>query len=141
MIAAEEALRAATARLADAGIEAPRREARLLLLHALEALPESLVRAPERLLAPAEADIFADLVARRAAREPMSQIIGRREFWSLNFRVSSAVLTPRPDSGTLIRFISLFRFTSTMTMSSLPSRLPAKARSLPSGDQDEEDVM
>lgn len=102
MIAAERALREATARLGEAGIEAPRREARLLLLHALDAAPESLARAPERVLVPAEADAFACLVARRAAREPMSQITGQREFWSLPFHVTAAVLTPRPDSETLI---------------------------------------
>ena len=46
-----------------------------------------------------------------------------------------------PESGTLIRFISLLRFTSTRTMSSLPSRLPAKARYLPSGDHADDEVM
>lgn len=102
MSGAEQAVRAATARLAGAGIEAPRREARLLLLYALGATPESLARDPDRRLAPAEATAFAGLVARRAARQPMSQIMGQREFWSLSFRVSAAVLTPRPDSETVI---------------------------------------
>jgi release factor glutamine methyltransferase len=42
------------------------------------------------------------LVARRAAHEPLALILGRREFWSLDFAVSSATLIPRPESETLI---------------------------------------
>jgi len=42
------------------------------------------------------------MVARRAAREPLALILGRREFWSLEFAVSPATLIPRPDSETLI---------------------------------------
>jgi release factor glutamine methyltransferase len=45
---------------------------------------------------------FDALVARRMAREPLAFILGRREFWSLDFAVSSATLIPRPDSETLI---------------------------------------
>jgi release factor glutamine methyltransferase len=52
--------------------------------------------------APIEAVTFEALVARRAAREPLALILGRREFWSLEFAVSSATLIPRPDSETLI---------------------------------------
>jgi release factor glutamine methyltransferase len=42
------------------------------------------------------------LVSRRAAHEPLALILGRREFWSLDFAVSPASLIPRPDSETLI---------------------------------------
>ena len=42
------------------------------------------------------------LFARRAAGEPLSYIVGFREFWSLPFRVTPDVLIPRPDSETLI---------------------------------------
>ena len=45
---------------------------------------------------------FEDLVARRAKGEPMSHILGRREFWSLDFQVTPATLAPRPDSETLV---------------------------------------
>ena len=40
--------------------------------------------------------------ARRVRREPMAYILGEREFWGLPFKVSPAVLVPRPDSETLI---------------------------------------
>ena len=42
------------------------------------------------------------LAARRVGREPMAYILGEREFWGLPFKVSPAVLVPRPDSETLI---------------------------------------
>jgi release factor glutamine methyltransferase len=97
-VTGQEALRRAAALLAAAGIDEPRREARLLLAHALGATPEDLLRDPAR-SAPA---CFDALVARRAAREPMALILGHSEFWSLPFRVSPATLIPRPDSETLV---------------------------------------
>jgi len=45
---------------------------------------------------------FDPLVARRCRREPVSQIIGHREFWGLEIEVSSEVLTPRPESELVI---------------------------------------
>lgn len=94
-----EALRLGAERLKDAGIDNPRLEARLLLAHALGVEQSDLAAMPEADLAP---DAFLALVARRAAREPLAYILGRREFWSLNFEVSPATLIPRPDSETLI---------------------------------------
>ncbi len=75
-------LQEAAARLAAAGIEDPMREARILC-----------AVAPEK---------FAAAITRRAQREPTAYILGRREFWSLDFEVSPAVLIPRPDSETLV---------------------------------------
>jgi release factor glutamine methyltransferase len=85
--------------LADAGIENPRLEARLLLGHAMGLRTEDLVRDPH---APAVAPDFSALVARRAAHEPLALILGWREFWSLRFLVSAATLIPRPDSETVV---------------------------------------
>ena len=45
---------------------------------------------------------LARLVERRRAREPVSRIVGRREFWGLEFAITRAVLDPRPDSEALI---------------------------------------
>jgi len=90
-------LAAAVTRLAAAGIAAPAREARLLLAHALGRAPESLIG--ERTPPPPE---FANLVARRASREPLAFILGHREFWSLSFAVSPATLVPRPETETLL---------------------------------------
>ena len=46
--------------------------------------------------------MLSGMVARRRAREPMAHILGSRELWSLGFEVSPSVLTPRPDSETVI---------------------------------------
>ena len=75
-------MRDAAVRLAAAGIDDPTREARILL----KAAP----------------DKFEETIARRARHEPVAYILGRREFWSLEFDVSPAVLIPRPDSETLV---------------------------------------
>lgn len=89
----------AAAALRQAGIEAAGLEARLLLAHALGVAPAALLRDRDRLVDPAA---LAPLLARRIAREPLALILGRREFWSLDFEVSPATLIPRPDSETLI---------------------------------------
>jgi release factor glutamine methyltransferase len=88
--------------LRDAGIEDPAREARHLLAIALDLPLRSLtVTEPP----PAAADHFANLVARRAAREPMAYIAGHTGFWTLDLAVSRATLIPRPDSETLIEAV------------------------------------
>ncbi len=86
------------AALAAAGVEAPAREARLLLLHALGRPAAALLDRRERVAAPG----LARLVARRAAREPMALILGRQGFWTLELEVSAATLIPRADSETVV---------------------------------------
>lgn len=87
-------------RLAEAGIPNARREARLILAHALGVEPVTILGYPER---PVEnSSGFDGLIARRAAHEPLSHLTGRREFWSLDFGVTSATLDPRADSETLV---------------------------------------
>lgn len=93
-----EALAAATKRLAAAGIDSARLDARVLLGQALGCAPsEVMLRLDEPVPATFEA-----LLARRAAREPVSRILGRREFWSLDFALNAETLDPRPDSETLV---------------------------------------
>lgn len=95
-------LGAAADRLAAAGVTAPRRDARLLLAAVLNASEGALLADDERPIAPEEARRFAALLDRRAAREPVSRILGRRAFWSLDLEVTPATLDPRPDSETLV---------------------------------------
>lgn len=95
----------AAAILRAAGVESARLDARLIALQATGWSREDLLVSPRRV--PGEA-AFAEIeamVARRAAREPLSHILGRREFWSLPFRVTCDVLTPRPDSETLVEAV------------------------------------
>ena len=99
------ALQAAARRLAAAGFEQPRREARLLLATALDCEPgEVLTRDDEQLGAAARRRV-ANYLERRLAREPLSRIRGYREFWSQRFEISPDTLDPRPDSETLIEAV------------------------------------
>ncbi|MHA1151606.1 MAG: peptide chain release factor N(5)-glutamine methyltransferase [Alphaproteobacteria bacterium] len=95
-------LTAAATRLAAAGVDDPRRDARLLIAAAIEAGPERLFAEPERILDGAEAARIEASIARRAAREPVSRILGRRGFWSLELEITPDTLDPRPDSETLV---------------------------------------
>ncbi len=92
-------LEEATRRLADAGIENPRTEARLLLAHALGISRDQTLTATPK---PEQTAEFAALVARRASHEPFAYITGHKAFWSLDLAVSPGVLVPRPDTETLI---------------------------------------
>lgn len=99
------ALRDATLALAAKRVDNPRLDARLLLAAALRVEMTYLFNHPDEKLDDESERRLAALLARRCDREPISQILGCREFWSLNFRVSRDVLTPRPDSETLIEAV------------------------------------
>lgn len=96
------ALQAAARRLHAAGIESARLDARLLMGETLQFDDALIVAHPERGLTPTERERFHDLVDRRCGREPIAQLLGRREFWGLTFRVTADTLDPRPDSETLV---------------------------------------
>lgn len=91
--------------LGAAGIDSPAREARLLLTLAAQVPPAVMVGFPERPVDESAALAYRALLARRVDREPMSHLIGEREFWSLPFIVSRDVLDPRPDSEALIEAV------------------------------------
>ena len=95
-------LRDTAVALTAAGIDNVRFEARLLLSHASGLRTEELI-AQGRTAAPPEIEkTLRALTARRVRREPMAYILGEREFWGLPFKVTPAVLVPRPDSETVI---------------------------------------
>ena len=71
-----QALRRATAELASVGIEGPGNDARLLISAALGLSAAQVLARPERSLRPEEVHSFGRLIARRAAREPVSRILG-----------------------------------------------------------------
>ncbi len=99
------ALDMATARLKGAGIPSPRQEGRLLLAEALSVPPEKLVLEPGLSLEETEYSRFEAALEKREKRMPMAQVLGRREFWSLSFKVTADTLDPRPDSETLIEAV------------------------------------
>lgn len=98
-----EAVSDAARRLADSGIENARLDARLLVCRALGIGPEAVTGYPERTMNRGARDRLAGLLARRAGREPLAKILGRREFWSLSFKITADTLDPRPDSEAVIR--------------------------------------
>lgn len=100
-----EALILARTRLEAAGVASARLDSRLLLAETLGLDPHVLFAYPEKEMTPAQEEAFAEFLKRRAAREPVSHILGRREFWSLPFIVTNAVLDPRPDTETLIEAV------------------------------------
>lgn len=98
----DAALLQATRLLAAAGVESPRRDARLLLAEVLGLEASRLLTAGDRPLTDDDRTRFEALVARRAAREPVSRILGRRGFWRHEFLVGPETLDPRPDTETVV---------------------------------------
>lgn len=90
------------ARLIEAGVDTPELDARLLLQEALGFSRDRLLIDADRPVPDAAAARVRALVERRAAREPVSRILGRREFWSLEFALDPSTLDPRPDSETVV---------------------------------------
>jgi release factor glutamine methyltransferase len=83
-------------------VESPAIDARLLLEAAAPVSRADILADPHRVL---DAEAFARFdafVARREAREPVSQILGRKGFWTLMLNVSPGVLTPRPETESLL---------------------------------------
>jgi release factor glutamine methyltransferase len=94
--------RDAAVALTAAGIDNARFEARLLMARASGRSVERLIAESNEPAPAASAEALRALTARRVRREPMAYILGEREFWGLPFKVTPAVLVPRPDSETLI---------------------------------------
>lgn len=92
-------------RLTAAGVDGPVIDARLLVEAAAEATRTDIITDPQRLLTTAQAAALEGFIQRREAREPVSQILGRKGFWKIMLRVTPDVLTPRPDTETLVELI------------------------------------
>ena len=97
-----DALREAAARLREAGLAEPRREAGTLLAHALGRDAAFLVTHSDEELTAEQVLAFLACVGRRAAGEPFQYIAGRQEFYGLEFEVSRDVLIPRPETELLV---------------------------------------
>jgi release factor glutamine methyltransferase len=97
-----EAHQRAASLLGKAGIETPKRDARVLLCEAAEIDHAAFLRDPDARLKDEAAARLQNFVARRLAHEPVSRILGRREFWGLSLRVTPDVLDPRADTETLV---------------------------------------
>jgi len=88
--------------LKQKGVESPRLEAELLLAHARKCQRIRLYTDFEMPLTDEERTAMRGLVKRRAQREPLAYITGRKEFYGRDFAVGQGVLVPRPETETLI---------------------------------------
>ena len=77
-------------------------ENRILLCHATGLSRVQLITRAEQTLTADEAARLGELVRRRLAGEPIAYIVGKREFFGLDFAVSEAVLIPRPDTELIV---------------------------------------
>jgi len=91
-----------TLALAESGSSSPRLDCELLLMRLLAIDRVHCLTHPEHEITEEQAAAFERLVVRRKKGEPVSYIIGEKEFWSLRFAVTPAVLIPRPETECLI---------------------------------------
>ncbi|MGB8430267.1 MAG: peptide chain release factor N(5)-glutamine methyltransferase [Pseudolabrys sp.] len=85
-----------------AGIEAADVDGRLLVGHALHLDRARLIAQSDRILEAREINVISALAARRLKREPVSRILGQKEFWSIALAITPDVLVPRPETETVV---------------------------------------
>jgi release factor glutamine methyltransferase len=100
-----EAITALSAQFREAGIGTPEQDARLLVLAAAGVSHEGYVLEPRRPLPPGASERICAFGDRRLAREPVSRIIGRRDFWGHSFAIDTSTLDPRPETETLVEAV------------------------------------
>jgi release factor glutamine methyltransferase len=100
-----QAWKQARQQLEAAGIAGPVIDARLLVEAAAEATRVEIVTDPYRALTPEQEARLEDYLSRRANREPVSHILGRKGFWKIILQVTPDVLTPRPDTETVVEYV------------------------------------
>ncbi|HEY8002993.1 MAG TPA: peptide chain release factor N(5)-glutamine methyltransferase [Phenylobacterium sp.] len=92
-------------RLEAAGLAGPVIDARLLVEAAAEATRADIVGDPYRALSPEQEARLEGYLTRREHREPVSHILGRKGFWKIMLNVTPDVLTPRPDTETVVEWV------------------------------------
>ena len=93
---------AAKERLKDVKIDQPAIDARLLLEVAADVTRTDIITDPYRVLTDVQMATLNDFLERRANREPVSHIIGRKGFWKILLQVNKNVLTPRPETEVIV---------------------------------------
>ncbi len=83
-------------------IEQPRAAAEILLAHTLGIGRVDLYVQYDRPLESHELEVFKRFIQRRIQREPVAYIVGKKEFWSMDLKVTPDVLIPRPETETLV---------------------------------------
>lgn len=98
----EQARRAIAAEFREAGLDSPDLDARILVGHVLGLDHAALISNGQRALDETHTVKVTAAAARRLAGEPVSRILGTREFWGMAFAVTPAVLDPRADTETIV---------------------------------------
>lgn len=91
--------------LKAAGVDQPSIDARLMLEAAAGATRMDILTDPYRELTPEQQAAFDDYIGQRARRKPVSHILGRKGFWKIMLQVTPDVLTPRPDTETVVEYV------------------------------------
>ncbi|MBR5420415.1 MAG: peptide chain release factor N(5)-glutamine methyltransferase [Lachnospiraceae bacterium] len=89
-------------KLAEAGVEEARLDARLLLEQVCNTQRQELYLHPDRLLSAEEEKLYSEFLERRSGREPLQYILGKQFFFGEEYAVSPAVLIPRADTECLV---------------------------------------
>ncbi|MEH0196887.1 peptide chain release factor N(5)-glutamine methyltransferase [Caulobacter sp. CCNWLY153] len=105
-------------RLKEAGIDQPAIDARLMLEVAAGVSRTDIITDPYRELTAEQLATLDDYLERRARREPVSHIIGRKGFWKILLSVNKDVLTPRPETEVIVDEV-LKAFPETMAFNML----------------------
>lgn len=84
------------------GVPHPHLEAKVLLLKCTSLTEEQFLSSPERPISIKEERCFFKLIAKRLARFPVPYLTGKKEFWSIPFRVFPGVFIPRPETELLV---------------------------------------
>ncbi len=101
-VSVQELLAKARQRLAEAGCATPALDAEILLAHTLAQERTWLYIHPRKRIGQEQLAMFNQLLDRRARREPVAYIVGRKEFFGLEFQVNRHVLIPRPETELLV---------------------------------------
>jgi release factor glutamine methyltransferase len=97
-----DVIRWTAARFTERGIASPRLDAELIVAHVL-ALPRvQLYVQFDRPLSATELSDIRTRIKRRQAGESVAYLVGKKEFWGLDFAVDARVLVPRPETETLV---------------------------------------
>ncbi len=100
-----DAIHRLSAAFGRAGFPTPALDARLLAAHACGFSREETISKGPAALSPTMAARLSEAVARRLAGEPVSRIVGYREFWGLPFALSPHTLDPRPETELLVEAV------------------------------------
>jgi release factor glutamine methyltransferase len=105
------------AALSGGGFDEPRRRARRILAAALDISAAEVLAGLDRMVTEEEDERVAAILRRVLAGEPLSRVLGVREFWGLDFVLSPDTLDPRPETETVVEAVL--------------ARLPERGRAYP----------